>query len=100
MAKTSANDTNSVAESNDVEAAEATGTKLIAEWVGSDNSPRVEGHSARKLSRKDVKDGLVMDITKDLNWGPETNYRVDVTDQPEPFLNWLREQKEFKVTEE
>jgi hypothetical protein len=87
--------TEAVADSND-----SGGSKLIAEWVGSDRSPRIKGQSARELSKKDVKDGLVMDITKNLRWGPETNYRVDVTEQPEPFQNWLREQAEFKVTEE
>lgn len=101
MAKTSTSDTNSVAESND---AEAGGTKVIAEWVGNERHPRFQGHlnshTARELTKKQVKDGLVMDITKDIRWGPETNYRVDVTDQPSQFQDWLREQKEFKVTEE
>lgn len=91
-ATTNTNADESVASSND--------TKLIAEWVGNDRTPRIQGQSARELSKKDVSEGLVMDITKNLRWGPETSYRVDVSEQPEPFQNWLREQSEFKVTEE
>lgn len=97
MAKTNASDTNSVAESNE---ADAPTTKVIAEWVGSESSPRMDRGTARELTKKQVKDGLVMDITKDLRWGPESNFRVDVTDEPEPFKEWLKGQKEFKVTEE
>lgn len=96
MAKTN---TNSVAESNEETEAPAT-TKVIAEWVGSEASPRVEGRTARSLSKKDVQDSLVMEITKNLHWGPDTNYRVDVTDESEQFREWLGKQQEFKVTEE
>jgi hypothetical protein len=100
MAKTQG-DTNVVAESNETE---PTTTKVIAEWVGSESSPRLQGRlqsgTARELTRKQVKDGLVMDITKDLRWDHTTNFRVDVTDQPQPFIEWLDKQSEFKVTEE
>ena len=100
MAKTNTNVTASEADTDVADSNEAATTKVIAEWVGNDASPRIEGRTARSLSRKDVKDSLVMDITKDLHWGPETNYRVDVSEQPEPFREWLGKQPEFKVTEE
>lgn len=104
MAKTNASDTNSVADSNEADQAEQPTTKVIAEWVGSESSPRMSGRlqsgTARELTRKQVKEHLVMDITKDLLWSSATNFRVDVTDQPSQFQDWLRDQKEFKVTEE
>lgn len=94
MAKTNSNTADSVAEGNDSE------KKIIAEWVGSNTSPRIKGRTERKISVKDAKDGLLMDLTRDLRWGPETAYRADVTAEPESFKNWLEEQAEFKVTEE
>lgn len=97
MAKTTSSD--AVADSNEP-AQDATTTKVIAEWVGHDNSPRLNRFTAREITKKQAKEGLVMDITKDLRWSHDTNYRVDVSDQPEPFQEWLRGQKEFKVTEE
>jgi len=100
MAKTNTNVTASDADTDVADSNEAASTKTIAEWVGNETSPRVDGRTARSLSRKDVKDSLVMDITKDLHWGHETNYRVDVSDQPEQFREWLGNQQEFKVTEE
>lgn len=79
---------------------ESTGPKVIAEWVGSDTSPRVKTRTARVITVKDAKNVLIMDITRDYRWGHETAYRADVSAEPEPFQNWLREQSEFKVTEE
>jgi hypothetical protein len=94
MAKTNTNSADSVAESNDG------GQKIIAEWIGSNTSPRIKGRTERKISIKEAKDGLLMDLTRDLRWGPETAYRADVSAEPEAFQNWLREEAEFKVTEE
>lgn len=86
-----------VADSNDTE---TTGTKVIAEWLGSDGAPRVHGRSARTITRKQAKDGLLMDLTRDLRWGHETAYRADITDEPASFQEWIGKQKEFKITEE
>lgn len=101
MAKTQAS--SEVADSNEPAATEADApvtTKTIAEWTGSETSPRLDGPTARSISRKEAKDGLIMDLTKDLRWGNETAYRQDITDEPESFKEWLRKSGEFKVTEE
>lgn len=95
----------SVAESNDavddeVTDTEAPTTKVIAEWIGDDRNPRMGKHSAREITKKQAKEGLLMELTRDLRWGPETAFRADVTAEGEPFQNWLRDAKEFKVTEE
>lgn len=96
MVKAAASTT--VAESNDTP--EPTGPRTIAEWVGSEGSPRVDGATAREISKKDAKTGLVMNLTRDLRWAHETAYRADVTDEPDSFKEWLGTQPEFKVTEE
>ena len=84
-----------VAESN-----EPTGPKVIAEWVGSPASPRIDGRTVRTISKKEAKDGLIMDLTRDLRWGHETAYRADVSDESDAFREWLGKQPEFKITEE
>ena len=75
-------------------------TKIIAEWIGDLQSPRIEGRTARSISKKEAEDGLIIDLTRELRWGPETAYRADVTAEPESFHEWLRKQPAFKVTEE
>lgn len=92
--------TNSDANSNDVTDEETAGPRVIAEWIGDDRNPRMKGFSSRTITKKQAKDGLLMDLTRDLRWGKETAYRADVTAEGEPFKEWLKEQKEFKVTEE
>ena len=77
-----------------------TDKKIVAEWVGDLQSPRIDGRTSRSLSIKEAADGLIMDLTRDLRWGPETAYRADVSAEPEAFHEWLRKQPEFKVTEE
>lgn len=76
------------------------GPKTIAEWVGDNTAPRIDGRTARVLTKKEAENGLIMDLTRDLRWGPETAYRADVTGEPEAFHEWLKKQPEFKVTEE
>lgn len=95
--------TSAVAASNDAvedEATDAPTTKVIAEWIGDDKNPRMKGFSARVITKKQAQESLLMELTRDLRWGKETAYRADVTEEGEPFKNWLREAKEFKVTEE
>jgi hypothetical protein len=87
------------AQSNDSEP-EVTGPRVIAEWVGSDKSPRIDKRSARVISKKDMKDNVLMEIKSDYAWGPATAYRQDVTEESEAFQEWLKASKEFKVTEE
>lgn len=98
MAKTNAE---APATANDAESNEGSegGTKVIAEWKGNEASPRVEGVSVRHLSKKDVKDGWTVEISKDLQWGPH-NYRVDITDEPAAFREALERDGSWKVTEE
>lgn len=96
MAK--AGSTGAVADSNDAE--DTPTTKVIAEWIGSERSPRLHGRTARSISRKQAKEGLIMDLTRDLRWGPETAYRADITDEVPAFREWLENSKEFKITEE
>lgn len=98
MAKPQAQTT--VADSNDAVQDEPTGPKFIAEWTGSDLNPRIDGRTARTISKKEAKDGLIMDLTRDLRWGPETAYRADVTAEVPAFREWLVNSKEFKITEE
>lgn len=101
MVKASAN---KVAESNDADPAEGAQEgaekRIICEWIGDDANPRVKGRTARELTRKQVGDNLLMKASRDLYWGHETAYRADVSEENETFLNWLKEQPEFKVTEE
>jgi hypothetical protein len=73
---------------------------LVAEWTGTPESPRVDGVSIREVSKKDVKDHLVMTIPRDMRWGPETNYRMDVSDFPDNFIDWMKKEGEWKVSEE
>jgi len=99
MAKATANTASEpVADSNDTE--EASGPMQVAEWVGSEKSPRVDGRSVRRMTKADVKKSLVMELTRDLEWGPATAYRVDISNESESFKEWIGKQKEFKVTEE
>ena len=72
--------------------------RIIAEWVGTKALPAMQG-SARELSIKDVKTSLVMEITRDLRWGPESRHRADVSDESVEFINWLKDEDEFVVTE-
>jgi len=97
MVKASAN---SVATSNEDVADEPTGSRVIAEWIGDAASPRIKGSTSRELTKAQVKDGLLMTLTRDLTWTHATAYRADVTDESDAFKDWLHEQKEFKVTEE
>lgn len=87
------------AQSNDSEP-EVTGPRVIAEWIGSPRSPRIDKRSARVITKKDMKDNVLMEVTQDFAWGPATQYRQDVTDETEAFHEWLKATKEFKVTEE
>ena len=73
--------------------------RYIAEWKGTDASPRIDGATAREISRKEAKDGLLMETTRDIRWDHEHAYRADVTDEPEAFREWLGKNG-FKVTEE
>lgn len=98
MPKASANTATDPAE--DVADSNEAGPRVIAEWVGDDHNPRMKGFSARVITKKQAKESLLMELTRDLRWGKETAYRADVTDESEPFKDWLREAKEFKVTEE
>lgn len=72
--------------------------KIIAEWVGTARLPAMKG-TARALTQKEVEQSLVMDITRDLRWGSETSFRANVTDEPTEFIDWLKANDEFKVTE-
>lgn len=77
---------------------EPTKSRVIAEWVGDATHPVMQG-SARELSKKDVKESLVMELTRDLRWGPESRHRADVSDESSEFIQWLKDEPEFKVTE-
>jgi hypothetical protein len=79
-----------------------TGKKIIAEWVGDDRSPRLEGaqsRSSRVITRKDAKQSE-WEIPKDLRWDRTNSFRQDVTDTPESFRQMLEKDKSFKLTEE
>ena len=89
-----------MAKTNTSDVAESNGPRVIAEWVGSNAALRLDRFTARTISQKEAKNGLLMDLTRDLRWGHETAYRADVTDEPEAFKEWLKGQSEFKVTEE
>lgn len=89
-----------VAESNDAVQDTPTGPRTIAEWKGTERRPRVDRASVRRITRKEAKDSLLMTLTRDLEWGPGTAYRADITDEPDSFKEWMAGQKEFKVTTE
>lgn len=99
MVKASAQ--NTVADSKDTEeTTEPTSPRVIAEWIGSESSPRVDRRTAREITKKQAKDNLLMTVTRDLKWTHATAYRADITDEPDSFKEWIGGQAEFKVTEE
>lgn len=79
------------------EAEEPTGPRVIAEWIGSEKYKRVDGATARVITKKDMKDTVLMDITEDLVWGPATHYRQDITGESNEFKEWLEKDKSFKI---
>jgi hypothetical protein len=79
------------------EVSESTGPRVIAEWVGSEKHKRVDGSTARMITKKDMQDTVLMEITEDLAWGPATHYRQDITDESEEFQEWLAKDKSFKI---
>lgn len=81
-------------------ATDSTGVRTIAEWVGDETTPRIDGITARELTQKDMMDGVLMETTRDLRWGPETSYRADISAENQSFKDWLAKDASFKITEE
>lgn len=54
----------------------------------------------RVISKKDVKTALDLEIDKDVVWEKENRHRVNVTNAPEAFVEMLRNDPDFQVTED
>lgn len=78
----------------------AAAKRIIAEWIGDEQTTRVDGVTARGLSKAEMKEQVLMDITEDLVWGPRTFYRQDITGESQAFKDWLAKDPSFKITEE
>lgn len=70
---------------------------IVATWVGLPGMPAIPG-TERVLTKKQVRESLVMETTRDLVWSHATNHRADVSAESTEFLDWLDAQPEFKVT--
>ena len=79
------------------ESAESTAqTRLVATYLPGGGHPGF----IREITKRQAKDGLVVDIDEDLEWNAANNHRVDVTGLPEVFLDYLEKDPAFKVAEE
>lgn len=76
------------------------GKRLIAEWLGNEASPRVEGRTARRITKAEAKKSGEWEIPDNLLWSADNHYRVDVSDTPDSFREMLAKDKSFKITEE
>ena len=72
------------------------GPKTIATYLPGSGSP----HIVRKITKKDAKDGLLVDLDGDLVWDHTTMHRVDVTGLSEGLLEYLKADPDFRVREE
>lgn len=75
--------------------AQTTSGKKIATWTGS-----VGPNHRREITKKQAKTSLSVDLGDDLVWEAKNNFRVDVTNQPKAFVEYLAGRKDFKVSDE
>lgn len=71
-------------------------TKMVATYLPGKGIPGV----TRKISKKDAKSSMEVELENDLEWSRSNNHRVDVTGLPEPLMEALKKDKDFKISEE
>jgi hypothetical protein len=74
----------------------AQGTRLIATYLPGGGHPGF----VREITKKQARDGLVVEIDEDLEWNAANNHRVDVTGLPDEFIDYLKKDPAFRVREE
>lgn len=72
------------------------GPRTIATYLPGGGTPGI----VRKITKKDAKDGLLVDLEDDVVWDHTTNHRADVTGLPEGLIEYLKSDPKFRVREE
>ena len=81
---------------------EAGSGRTIATWKPGKGNPFLR----REVTKAQAKSALLVELEEDLVWGPETNWRVDVSNVPEALLDSLKSEanaegkKDFSFSEE